>query len=40
MDRLLPFTLYSQTEPLNVFNYAFKAGKRSLMNQTIFNNPP
>jgi len=35
-DRLIPFTLHTQAEPLNVFNYWFKVGKRSLIACVIF----
>ncbi|MDQ0858815.1 hypothetical protein QFZ72_002294 [Bacillus sp. V2I10] len=32
----MPFTLHTQTEPLNVFNYLFKVGNRSLIECVIF----
>ncbi|ALS26254.1 hypothetical protein IJ21_08430 [Paenibacillus sp. 32O-W] len=31
MGRLIPFTLFIRTEPLNVFNFSVQIGKRSLM---------
>lgn len=40
MDRLIPFTLHAHTEPLTVFSYWFKDGKRSLIECVIFNSPP
>ncbi|CAI7726700.1 hypothetical protein WT0BACILLUS_00662 [Bacillus altitudinis] len=40
MDRLIPFTLHSQTESLTIFSYWFKVGKRSLIECVIFNSPP
>jgi len=40
MCRLLPFTLFIETEPLKVFNYLFKARQRNLIDAVIFNSPP
>jgi len=35
-DRLIPLLCIHKTEPLNIFNYWFKVGKRSLIECVIF----